>query len=150
MNDARHPETATGIERSAFRAKLGTSPLVGTESRVSANGVPRFSSSFPSRDCGAGARYAAKDLLSPAKTGRMQLPWLPLINASGKLEELQRGRINAVPQTRRRRSIIKHVPQMRITPGAGYYRARNPKAAVLTSLDIFGSNRLEETRPTSP
>src|SRR5271168_5130972 len=75
---------------------------------------------------------------------RSRAPCLPCAETSRILEELQRSRINAIPQPRRRRPIIKHVPQMRIAPAAGNLGTRYAKTAILARLNIFHGDRLKK------
>jgi hypothetical protein len=63
--------------------------------------------------------------------------------------ELQRGRVDAVAQICRRRTIIEDMTQMPVTTGAGDSRAL-AETPVFDCDNVLGRNRLPETGPTSP
>src|SRR5882757_10856681 len=66
---------------------------------------------------------------------------------SNRSLEDQRRRIHAVPPASRRRAIVKHVSEVRVTPGARDSRP-HAKTVVLQLGNIFPRDRLPEAGPT--
>src|SRR5258706_5727184 len=63
------------------------------------------------------------------------------------VDEDQRIRIDAEPQTRGTRAVVEHVAEMRRAAGAEDLGAPHPVAAVLPGDDVLGRDGLEEARP---
>jgi hypothetical protein len=61
--------------------------------------------------------------------------------------KIKGGGVDAISPARWRRSVVKHMPQMRGATAAGYFSALHVKAAVGAGADIFGNRRRKETRP---
>src|SRR6185436_8101226 len=63
--------------------------------------------------------------------------------------ELDRHRIDAIAQTGRLRTIIKHMPQMSPTATARHFGTNHAVAAIALFLDTLRIGRLIKTRPAT-
>ena len=64
--------------------------------------------------------------------------------------EIERRRIHAIPQARRRRTVIKHVPQVRIARGAANLGPHHAVGRILVLDHAATRDRLGEARPARP
>src|SRR5579871_1135293 len=71
--------------------------------------------------------------------------WLVLLRPG---DEVQRRRVHAVAQMRRRRTVIKNVAQMRVAARAQELVSLHPMRAVAGDRDVFLRQRLPEAGPS--
>src|SRR3954470_13128091 len=63
------------------------------------------------------------------------------------LVELERCRVDAITQARRRRTVLEHMPQVRAAAFAYCFGAAHAEAIVVFRLDVCANRRLPEARP---
>jgi hypothetical protein len=67
-----------------------------------------------------------------------------------RLNKVHRRRIHAVPQPRRLRTVIEHVPQVRLALPAFHFGPHHPQRVVVILNHVLLGDRLPETRPPRP
>src|ERR1700733_13859064 len=100
---------------------------------------------------GLGGSCAAADVANrkaqPRKSDFLIEMVLRVGASEGSRDESQGSRVDAVTQTSGRGAVLRDVPQMRVTKGAGNGCSAHAQAPILGFHDIVGRDRLIEARP---